>query len=96
MIPQILNGKHIHPWIILTFGMRFIYELNISKEQYMKLKGLSCNKNIISQTADKGDSVISINRADNVKRMKQLLSETYLVSSINFLKQNKLYYYGFI
>ena len=77
--------------------MSFIYELNISKEQYMDLKGLSCNENIISQKVDKGDSVISINRADYVKRMKQLLSETYsVISLMNFLKQVKLYYYGFI
>ena len=59
--------------IILTFGMSLT-----SEKKNMNLKGLSCDKNIILQKANKGDSVILINMADYVKGTKQLLSETYV------------------
>ena len=52
----------------------FWNELNINKEEYLALKGLSSNKNIILQKADKGNSVVLVNKADYIKRMKELLS----------------------
>ena len=51
----------------------FWNELNISKEEYSALKGLSSNKNIILQNADKGNSVVLVSEADYTKRMKELL-----------------------
>ena len=52
----------------------FWNELNISKEERLALKGLSSNKGIILQKADKGNSVVLVNKADYTKRMKELLS----------------------
>ena len=53
----------------------FWNELNISKEEFWALKGLSGNKDIILQKADKGNSVVLVNKADYTKRMKELLSD---------------------
>ena len=53
----------------------FWNELNISKEKFLALKGLSSNKDIILQKADKGNSVVLVNKADYTKRMKELLSD---------------------
>ena len=50
-------------------------ELNISKEEFLVLKGLSSNKDIILQKADKGNSVVLVNNADYTKIMKELLSD---------------------
>ena len=41
----------------------------------MAFKGLSSNKDIIVQNEDKGNSVVSVNKADYTKRMKELLSD---------------------
>ena len=41
----------------------------------MALKGLSSNKDIILQKADKGNSVVLVNKADYTKRMKEILSD---------------------
>ena len=53
----------------------FWNELNISKEEFSGLKGLSSNKDIILQKVDKGNSVFLVNKADYTKRMKELLSD---------------------
>ena len=39
------------------------------------MKGLSSNKYIILQKADKGNSVVLVNKANYTKRMKELLSD---------------------
>ena len=54
---------------------KFWNELNINKEEYLALKGLSSNKNITLQKADKGNSVVLVSKADYIKRMKELLSD---------------------
>ena len=53
----------------------FWNELNISKEEFLALKGLSSNKDIILHKADKGNSVVLVNKADYNTRMKELLSD---------------------
>ena len=53
----------------------FWNELNISKEEFLALKDLSRNKDIILQKADKGNSVVLVNKADYTKRIKELLSD---------------------
>ena len=53
----------------------FWNKLNISKEEFLALKSLSSNKDIILQKADKGNSVVLVNKADYTKRMKELLSD---------------------
>ena len=42
----------------------FWNELNISKEEFLELKGFSSNKDIILQKTDKGKSVVLVNKAD--------------------------------
>ena len=60
----------------------FWNELNINKEEYLALKGLSSNKNIILQKANKGNSVDLVNKADYIKRMKELLSDVSKLKEI--------------
>ena len=75
----------------------FWNELNISKEEFLALKGLSSNKDIILQKADKGNSVVLVNKADYAKRMKELLSNASKfreitvepVKEINLLQQHE-------
>ena len=49
----------------------FWNELNSSKEEFLALKGLSSNQDIILQKTDKGNSVVLVNKAE----MKELLSD---------------------
>ena len=53
----------------------FWNELNTSKEEFLALKGLSSNKDIILQKEDRGNSVVLINKTDYTKRIKELLSD---------------------
>ena len=53
----------------------FWNELNIRKKEFLALKGSSSNKDIILQTADKGNSVVLFIKTDYFKRMKELLSD---------------------
>ena len=72
--------------MILIDNYNYWSELNISKEEYLALKGFSSNKDIILQKTDKGNSVLLVNKADYIKRMKDVskfkeilrLTETYL------------------
>ena len=48
----------------------FWNKLNISKEEFLALKGLSSNRDIILQKADKGNSVVLVIKVGYVKRMK--------------------------
>ena len=52
---------------------KFWNELNICKEEHKALKNLCSNKNVAMQKADNGSSVILVNRANYVHRMKELL-----------------------
>ena len=51
----------------------FWSELNISKEEYLALKGLPTNKDIILQKTDERNSIVLVNKGDYIKRMKVLL-----------------------
>ena len=53
----------------------FWNELNVSKEEYLPLKCLSINKNIILQNADKCNSFVLVSKEDFIKRMKEFLSD---------------------
>ena len=72
--------------MILIDNYNYWSELNISKEEYLPLKVLSSNKDIILQKAEKGNKVLLVNEADHIKRMKDVskfkeilrLTETYL------------------
>ena len=61
----------------------FWSELNISKEEYLALKGLPTNKDIILQKTDEGNSVVLVNKGDYIKRMKVLLLDVSKFKEIN-------------
>ena len=48
----------------------FWNELNISKEEFLALKGFSSNKDIILQKADQDNSVVLVKKDDFTKIMK--------------------------
>ena len=54
----------------LLDNYNFWNELNISKEEFLALKGFSSNKDIILQKADKGNSVFLVNKGDYTKKME--------------------------
>ena len=53
----------------------FWNELRISKDEFLALKGLFSNKDIILQKAYKGNLFVLVNTSDYAKRMKDLLSD---------------------
>ena len=54
-----------------------------AKKSFLALKSLSSNNDIILQKADKGNSVVLVNKADHTKRMKELLSDVSKFQEIN-------------
>ena len=54
-----------------------------AKKSFLALKSLSSNNDIILQKADKGNSVVLVNKADYTKRMKKLLSDLSKFQEIN-------------
>ena len=50
--------------ITIVFGMNLR-----GKEEHLALKGLSTNRDLIIQESDKGNSVVSLNSNDYIKRM---------------------------
>ena len=72
----------------------FWNELNISKKEYLTLKGLSSNKNIILQKADKGNSVVLVNKVDYFKRKKELWSDVSLKILMLNMKRRLISYYS--
>ena len=55
-------------------------ELNITPDELKALKGLSSRKVFIIQKADKGNSVVILNKSDYIKRM---LSDTDKFKKLN-------------
>ena len=49
--------------------------MSLISEEFLALKGLSSNKDVILQKADKGNSAVLVNKANYTKRMKELLSD---------------------
>ena len=72
----------------------FWNELNISKEEFLALKGLSSNKNIILQKVDKVNSVVLVNKAEYTKRMKELLLDVSLKKLLLNLERRLISYYS--
>ena len=72
----------------------FWNELNTSKKEYLTLKGLSSNKNIILQKADKGNSVVLVNKVDYFKRKKELWSDVSLKILMLNMKRRLISYYS--
>ena len=47
-------------------------EINISKEEFLVLRGISNHEVIILQQVDKANSVVLVNKVDYAKKMKEL------------------------
>lgn len=50
----------------------FWNEINISKEEFLVLRGISNHEVIILQQVDKANSVVLVNKVDYAKKMKEL------------------------
>ena len=68
----------------------FWNDLNISNEEFLVLKGLSSNKDIIFKKVDQGNSVVLVNKADYTKRMKELLSDVSKFKEITVEPGNEI------
>ena len=49
---------------------------HLSKEELLALQNLRKNKNIIIQKSDKGNSVVTVDKADCLDKMENLLNDT--------------------
>ena len=56
-------------------NFKFKDELNITPDELKALKDLSSRKDIIIQKADKGNSVVILNKSDHIKRMTEMFSD---------------------
>ena len=56
-------------------NFKFKDELNITPDELKALKDLSSREEIIIQKADKGNSVVILNKSDYIKRMTEMLSD---------------------
>ena len=63
---------------------------SLSEEEYEALINLQSNKNIIIQKADKGNSVVVIDRLLYVNEMEKLLSDRSNIAKIKFNPKHKV------
>ena len=57
---------------------------NISEDEYNAFISLSSNKNLVMQKADKGNTVVILNREDYIDKMEMLLSDTSKFHEVEF------------
>ena len=62
---------------------KFEDEINLTKEEMQILRDLSSREDIIIQKADKGNSVVILNKSDYLKRMKEILSDIDKFKKLN-------------
>ena len=58
-------------------------ELNITPDKLKALTDLSSGKDIIIQKADKGNSIVILNKSDYIKRMTEMLSDIDKFKKLN-------------
>ena len=63
-------------------NFKFKDELNITPDELKALKDLSSRKYIIIRKADKGNSVLILNKSDYIKRMTEILSDKKFMSNL--------------
>ena len=63
---------------------------NLSKEEHFALKNLVKNKDLIIQEADKGSTVVILNKIDYNLKMKKILSDTSKFQKLSIDKNNVL------
>ena len=61
----------------------------LSKEEFLALRNLRKNKNIVIQKSDKGNSVVVVHKADYLDKMDNLLNDTRKFEKIN-LKNDEI------
>ena len=71
-------------------NFKFKDELNITPDELKALKDLSSRKDIIIQKADKGNSVVILNKSDYIKRMTEILSDIDKFKNLNVKPEKKL------
>ena len=65
-------------------NFQFEDELNITPKELKALRNLSSRKDIIIQKADKGNSVVILNKTDYIKRMTEMLLDIDKFKKLNF------------
>ena len=53
-----------------------INENNLSKEEHLALKDLIKNRDLVIQKADKGNTVVILNKNDYISKLKVILSDS--------------------
>ena len=64
-------------------NFKFKDELNVTPDELKAFKDLSSYKEIIIQKADKGNSVVILNKCDYLKRMSEMLLDIYKLKKLN-------------
>ena len=64
-------------------NFKFKDEINITPDELKTLKDLSSCKDIIIQKADKGNSIVTLNKSDYIKRMTEMLSDIDKFKKLN-------------
>ena len=64
-------------------NFKFKDELNVTPDELKALKDLSSYKEIIIQKADKGNSVVILNKCDYLKRMSEMLLDIDKLKKLN-------------
>ena len=80
MIADIMSSKNFKAIIKELFISKFFtskfMEKNLPKAEFDALKSLIRNKELIIQKADKGNTVVLLNRKDYISKMKLILADT--------------------
>ena len=63
---------------------------NLSEEEYQAFLSLSKNNGIIIQKADKGNTVVLLNKSSYIKEMEELLADTSKFVKAEFNKKDKV------
>ena len=71
-------------------NFKFKDELNITPDELKALKDLSSRKDILIQKADKGNSIVVLNKRDYVKRMTEMLLDIDKFKKMNVKPWKKL------
>ena len=66
-----------------------IHENNLSKEEHLALKDLIKNRDLVIQKADKGNTVVILNKNDYISRMKVILNDSSKFQKLS-IDQNKV------
>ena len=64
--------------------------MNITSDEFKTLKDLSSSKEILIQKADKGNSVVILNKYDYIKRMNEMLLDIDKFKNLNVKPGKKL------